>query len=39
MTNVRDFPLKALYCAAGDGDIERHVQLSASFAPRKVLHF
>ena len=39
MANVREFPLTALYCAAGDGDIERPGQLGAPFAPRKGLHF
>ena len=39
MANVREFPLTALYRAAGDGDIGRPVQLCAPFAPRKGLHF
>ena len=37
--NVREFPLTALYRSAGDGDIQRPVQLCAPFAPRKGLHF
>ena len=39
MANVREFPLTALYCAAGDGNIEHPVKLCAPFVPRKGLHF
>ena len=35
VVNAREFPLKALYSAAWDGDIGRPVQLCAPFAPRK----
>ena len=35
MANVREFPLTALYRAARDGDIERPVQLCASFASKE----
>ena len=38
VANVCEFPLKALYGAAWDGDIGRPVQLCAHFVPRKGLH-